>query len=143
MSTSADPIATPNSKPGIGAWPLFGLTILSVASIFLYGPLLSIPSIRSTAWPVLLVMGAAAVLSVWMVRKPARRTARLMAGVNVALPLLFGGAFFGLQTLPAVASRLNSSASDFTLPDQEQRPVSLTAALAQGPVLLVFYRGHW
>jgi peroxiredoxin len=31
----------------------------------------------------------------------------------------------------------------FTLPNQKGQPVSLEAALAQGPVLLGFHRGTW
>jgi peroxiredoxin len=34
-------------------------------------------------------------------------------------------------------------AADFVLPDQTGREWGLRAALAQGPVLLVFYRGDW
>jgi peroxiredoxin len=35
------------------------------------------------------------------------------------------------------------SAPDFTLPDHSGTPVSLSETLREGPVLLVFYRGHW
>ena len=31
----------------------------------------------------------------------------------------------------------------FTATDHRGRPVSLAAARAAGPVVLVFYRGHW
>jgi cytochrome oxidase Cu insertion factor (SCO1/SenC/PrrC family) len=34
-------------------------------------------------------------------------------------------------------------APDFTLEDQNGRPVTLSAFRAQRPVVLVFYRGHW
>jgi hypothetical protein len=34
-------------------------------------------------------------------------------------------------------------APGFTSRDHLGRPVSLDAALARGPVVLVFYRGHW
>ncbi len=33
--------------------------------------------------------------------------------------------------------------TDFELPDQDGRPWRLGERLAQGPVLLVFYRGDW
>jgi peroxiredoxin len=33
--------------------------------------------------------------------------------------------------------------ADFTLRDHLGVPVTLSAELASGPVLLVFYRGHW
>jgi len=34
-------------------------------------------------------------------------------------------------------------APDFTLPDAQGRPVSLSAALREGPVVVTFYRGGW
>jgi hypothetical protein len=34
-------------------------------------------------------------------------------------------------------------APDFELPDHLVRPWGLAAALARGPVLVVFYRGDW
>ena len=35
------------------------------------------------------------------------------------------------------------TAPDFTLPDAQGQPVTLTTLLAAGPVVLVFYRGNW
>lgn len=143
MSTEPASTTVSNASPRRSAWPLFGLTLLSLGSFFAYPKMLVVPSIRSTAWPVFAVMGAVAILSIWMVRQRPRWSARILAGVNVALPLLFAGAFFGLLALPRVASKVGAQAPEFTLQDQEQRPVGLAATLAQGPVLLVFYRGHW
>jgi peroxiredoxin len=40
---------------------------------------------------------------------------------------------------PSVVDR----AIDFELPDQEGKAWRLAERLAQGPVLLVFYRGDW
>jgi len=34
-------------------------------------------------------------------------------------------------------------ATDFELPDHHGRPWDLSEKLAEGPVLLVFYRGDW
>lgn len=34
-------------------------------------------------------------------------------------------------------------APDFTLEDQNGRPITLSAYRQQHPVVLVFYRGHW
>ena len=34
-------------------------------------------------------------------------------------------------------------ATDFVLPDHTGRPWALGERLAEGPVLLVFYRGDW
>lgn len=44
-----------------------------------------------------------------------------------------------LDRVPRVGTR----AHDFTLPDSTGRPASLSALLAQGPVVLSFFRGRW
>lgn len=41
------------------------------------------------------------------------------------------------------AMQIGDRAPDFTLPDSQGQPVSLNALLADGPVVLTFYRGHW
>lgn len=41
------------------------------------------------------------------------------------------------------ALQVGDPAPDFTLPDQSGRPVSLSATLARGPVVLIFFRGGW
>jgi cytochrome oxidase Cu insertion factor (SCO1/SenC/PrrC family) len=38
---------------------------------------------------------------------------------------------------------VGAMAPDFTLEDQDRRPVTLSQARGQGPVVLVFYRGAW
>jgi peroxiredoxin len=38
---------------------------------------------------------------------------------------------------------MKEKATEFELPDQEDRPWRLTDHLGHGPVLLVFYRGDW
>ena len=65
-----------------------------------------------------------------------------IAIVVIAIAIMLAlWAFFGLAKLPATA--LPERAVDFTLPDQDGHPVTLAAELAKGPVLLVFFRGHW
>jgi hypothetical protein len=44
-----------------------------------------------------------------------------------------------LDRVPRVGDR----APEFTLPDGTDRPVSLKRLLAQGPVVLSFFRGRW
>ena len=41
------------------------------------------------------------------------------------------------------AVKIGDVAPDFTLPDQNGNPVSLSATLRQGPVVLTFFRGGW
>jgi AhpC/TSA family len=40
-------------------------------------------------------------------------------------------------------ARVGGAAPDFTLPNSEGRLVGLKELLAQGPVVLSFYRGRW
>jgi peroxiredoxin/ketosteroid isomerase-like protein len=49
----------------------------------------------------------------------------------------------GRASLDAAALQVGDTAPDFTLPDQDGRPVSLRSLLASGPVVLTFYRGQW
>ncbi len=44
-----------------------------------------------------------------------------------------------LRGVPRVGDR----APDFTLPDAQDRPVSLSGLLARSPVVLSFFRGRW
>lgn len=43
----------------------------------------------------------------------------------------------------AVAKNVGDTAPDFTLNNAVNIPVSLSARLTNGPVVLAFYRGHW
>jgi hypothetical protein len=45
--------------------------------------------------------------------------------------------------LQEVALKAGDKAPSFTLPDQDGRLVASQALLAQGPLVLVFYRGMW
>ena len=64
-------------------------------------------------------------------------------GTVFAIPLgLMAGCLGRLETRanpPSISER----APGFTLTSDSGQRVSLNAALAKGPVVLVFYRGHW
>jgi peroxiredoxin len=45
--------------------------------------------------------------------------------------------------IAAHALKQGAQAPDFTLPNVDGRPVTLSALLKQGPVVLTFYRGDW
>ena len=47
-----------------------------------------------------------------------------------------------LPPTPEVAHKMDT-VPDFTLTNQEGRPIRPSAYKGKGPVLLVFYRGHW
>jgi len=74
-----------------------------------------------------------------------RFLAPALAAFNLALAGLFGWYLFGYSSrLPPAANapQVDSAAPDFTLMDNEGRPVQL-ASLRGHNVLLTFYRGHW
>lgn len=85
-----------------------------------------------------LVLGAAAAFT------DRRRWVRLALAADVFLLVVLAGLYFGFARLPgARAARGLERAPDFALSDHEFRRVVLSEELAKGPVLLVFYRGHW
>ncbi len=69
------------------------------------------------------------------------------AGILAGASVLLGGVYFGLLSLagqskqaPAVA--VGSPLPEFSAPDQDGRPFTLSS-LRGRPVLLKFFRGHW
>jgi hypothetical protein len=64
--------------------------------------------------------------------------------VRTALAILVGsGCVTSLHVTTPASLTADAVAPDFTLPSQDGRAVSLATELARGPVVLVFYRGHW
>lgn len=135
--------APPPGKPA--RWPSWLALLLTIAGFPFYMLVIDSHFLRSTglATTVFVVSGAAiAVARAWRDR---RWLVRIPAGLSVAVLALWFVAFFGLGSVPppaAIAGEL-SVAPDFTLPDEQGRPVTLASAISTGPVLLVFYRGHW
>jgi cytochrome oxidase Cu insertion factor (SCO1/SenC/PrrC family) len=67
------------------------------------------------------------------------------AGVSAIVGLGLILSLFVLLKLPpagAVAATADTL-PDFTLPNQDGRAVTLSSYRGKGPVLVVFYRGHW
>ena len=77
-------------------------------------------------------------------RGGSRFLVKLVAAAQVLLTAFFVIWFFWLSQLPATGSLDGlQRAPDFTLPNQDGMQVTLAQELAKGPVLLIFYRGHW
>ncbi len=66
----------------------------------------------------------------------------LVVLVVIAIAAIVVSCTWRLETrTPAVDAQ--ASAPSFSLPDHEGKQVSLDSLTAEGPAVLVFYRGHW
>ena len=149
-------------KRSWNGWLWWGF-LLVLAGLFSYVPVFAVfPVTRDFPWVNLLLMGAGLVLlGVGLVRafrKPQRYRGRVF-GTGMAVLAIVGTGFFcwGIlykaRQLPASASapRIGQKAPEFTLPDQDGKPVALADLLSSaagntakpGAALLIFYRGHW
>src|SRR5262249_45777549 len=103
-----------------------------------------LPSVRNDPIPnwILIVVGL--VLStLGFVRARRRILPGLLLGVNVALAAAFAATLYVMWVVPpASGPAVGSAGPAFTLVDQSGKPVRLED-FRGGPLLLVFYRGHW
>lgn len=60
-----------------------------------------------------------------------------------AVLLAASGCIASLQVTAPASLATEAAAPDFQLPAHDGRVISLATELARGPVVLVFYRGHW
>ena len=80
-------------------------------------------------------------------RSPWRRRLAIAGGILLAIVVVVG--FLVMRRVyqhigargPGVVA--NGTASDFALPDQRGGTASLAELTANGPAVLVFYRGYW
>ena len=148
-------------------WPLWAGFLLSLAALGSY-PLFfaQFPVTRDVPWVNYLMFGVAAVMLTAGLRR-AFSSQALYRG-KIAGPILTVASvavmgffvflvFFESRRLPAShgAPQVGRKAPDFTLPDINGNPVSLSSLLAEAQataadngkptrsVLLIFYRGYW
>jgi hypothetical protein len=149
-------------------WLLWAGFVLVLVGLVSYIPFFAqFPITRDFPWVNLLMFAAgAALLGLGLVRafcKPDQYRGRIFGSALTLLGVLgigffCWGVFIEARHLPASAAapRLGQKAPDFTLPDQDGRPVRLAELLstpatapanpaAVGPngALLIFYRGYW
>lgn len=124
------------------------LAVLGVALAFA-APLaqiatLRVPWLRSSGLPMFATLAGALVCTTLAWRARRELTTRL---AMVAVALLTGAMTYGFvvwQRLPVPAETSASErAVDVELLDESGAPFSLASRFANGPLLLVFYRGSW
>lgn len=82
--------------------------------------------------------------SLWAAWGDARIRTRAVVLVDLACVALAFTVFFVFARLPESAGLAAiDQVNDFTLPDQTGKDFTLSEHLKDGPVLLIFYRGHW
>jgi len=133
-----------------------GFAVL-VAGLFSYHFLLRFPSTRDVPWVSLLSIAVAIPLFAIGLRRafgePRRYRGRIGGSLAAVVALGLTGFFlYGIYvdarkiTASRGAPQVGSRAPDFTLPDQDGKPVTLSKVLADSKpraVVLVFYRGFW
>lgn len=143
-------------------WQVWAGLLLSVVAFLSYFfVFVRFPVTRDFPWASLLLFGMAAALLLIGLRRAFRPERRLGSKVSGLVAATLSVAIFGLfvfttfvmaKWLPAAqgAPQVGRKAPEFTLPDTDGRPVSLSELLstpvngkAPKGVLLVFYRGYW
>ena len=140
---------------------LWGGFVVVLAGLLSYLPLfIRFPLTRDLPWVNLLLLAIGLVLlGIGLARafgRPQAYRGRIFGTVltvlSVAASALFcWGLVIHARQLPASAGapRVGQKAPDFTLPDQDGKPVALADLLApqagrpRGAALLIFYRGYW
>ena len=124
-------------------WAIIGL-LLVVAGPIAYALLFDFPLMRATGAPAFALISTGAAAGILAARRDRRAWVRSLCGVNCVALIVAIYLFFGFAALPGTdAVARMDTAPDFTLPDHTGEQVVLYDLLAEGPVLLVFYRGQW
>jgi cytochrome oxidase Cu insertion factor (SCO1/SenC/PrrC family) len=126
-----------------GGWAAFSV-LLVLGGPIAYGLLFGIPAMRSTGAPAFASISAGVAAGIVAVLRDRRMWVRIVCAGDIAALAIGIFLFFGFATLPnATAVTRSDSAPDFTLSNHKGEQVRLYDLLDDGPVLLVFYRGHW
>lgn len=139
------PEANENYEGGrrAGGRAVVGL-LLTLGGPVAYMLLLDNARMRASGAPAFGLMAAGAVLGLGAMLRDKRWRIRLAGVFNIVLLSGFIYAFFWAAALPAPdVMSIGEPAPEFVLPDQHGSPVMLAEYREAGPVLLVFYRGHW
>ncbi len=147
-----------NHRRNFGIWLGF---LVVLAALFSYPTVFArFPDTRDHPWPTLLLFGAGLGLTLTGLRRAWRQPQVYRGRIAGAILLSLGagvcafflaGFYYFARLLPASAGapRVGQKAPDFTLPDKDGSPVTLSRLIGAGAdggasgVLLVFYRGNW
>jgi hypothetical protein len=138
-------------------WMLWVGFLIVVAALFSFEIFARFPITRDFPWANLLLFAIGGILLVMgLVRaygQPTRYRGKIFGPILTVLSaLIFAmfayALFYVVRQMPASASapRVGDKAPDFTLVDQNGRPVALHDLLSSPDthaVLLIFYRGYW
>jgi hypothetical protein len=151
----------PRRRWNLSIWAGF---LLVVAGFLSYPFFTQFPATRDVPWVNFVLFAAGLALLVMGLTRAFGRPAiyrgkifgPILAGLSLLVAGLFGYVvFFELRDLPASsgAPHVGQKAPEFTLTDQDDRPVSLSDLLSSpaadastakpNAVLLIFYRGFW
>lgn len=118
--------------------------LLTIGGIVAWVLLGAHPWLWRTGLPAWILIGAGLLTVFYAAGRDSRWLVRAPTIVSVGLSLLFVYGFFVFAALPAPQGFEElDTAPDFALRDHNKQTVSLSDSLSAGPVLLVFYRGHW
>jgi hypothetical protein len=136
-------------------WPIWLGFVVAVAGLFSYDFFARFPITRDFPWANLLLFGiGGALLIVGLFRafgRPQLYRGKIFGSIFTAITL-FLFAFFSYEIfyvlrqvpLSAQAPRVGEKAPEFTLVDQNGKPVALADLLSGSKaVVLIFYRGFW
>jgi hypothetical protein len=142
--------------------PWLGFLVIVVAFLTYIPVFARFPSTRDIPWPTLLMLAAGLGLIARGLTRAFRRpdlhrgrvAGPVLATLGIALSAFFvlGVFHFARQIPPSnAAPRAGQKAPDFTLPDKDGHPVTLSRLLDSGQdgagrlngVVLIFYRGYW
>ncbi len=123
---------------------LIGMVITLVGGVS-YFLLTDIPFIRNTAAPNIAMVVVGMAMAGYGVAQRRSKGTIITTGVSAFVGLGLILSLTVMMKLPEAeaVARTAETLPDFTLPNQEGVPVTLSSYRGKGPVLLVFYRGHW
>jgi len=136
-------------------WMLWIGFLIVLVGFFSYAFFVLFPATRDFPWVNLALFCAGGILLiVGLARafgRPQVYRGKIFGPILAVMSLLvfafFGyGAFYLVRQMPAStgAPRVGEKAPEFTLPDQNGKPVALTDLLSSSHgAVLIFYRGHW